>query len=69
MIKFFFVLLMIFSSKGLRLTEITDDIRLNRLKGDLALGSVADLNSDRYSDLLLINRSGVYIYIIYIIYI
>ncbi len=53
----FILLLVIPSTKELKLEDVTDEIGLNDLSGDLAIGAIADLNSDRYNDLLLVNRS------------
>ena len=53
----FILLLVTPSTKQLKLEDVTNEIGLNDLSGDLALGAIADLNSDRYNDLLLVNRS------------
>lgn len=50
--------ILIFSiSNALDFSYVTGGINLKRLSGDLSIAAVADLNSDRYSDLLLVNKS------------
>ena len=50
--------ILIFSiSNALDFSYVTSGINLKRLSGDLSIAAVADLNSDRYSDLLLVNKS------------
>ena len=52
------VLLAACAANALKFVNVTEDTGLSKLSGNFSLAAFADLNSDKSTDLLLLNRTG-----------